>query len=141
MFCGPDGGVLPATSSRCSGFSGKGVPVGWPVAGSSSDTSTTPFNSVMREFTLDPAPDTSVTTTVPRTAVTAFGVFNRICSPGFIRSRATLSATFPVAMSMIAVSGVSVMVKSERSRTVTTALPPSSMRARDWSPVVMRSRW
>ena len=140
MPCGAPGGAEPATLIRCRGKSVTGGPVGRLVAGSSGVTSTLPLRSVTREATLAPLPDTSVTTTVPRTAVIALGVFTSIRSPGFMRSFATASAILPLEISMVATFGVSVIVNSERSRTVTTALPPSSMRARDCSPVAMRSR-
>ena len=82
---------------------------------------------------------TSVTTTEPRTPATAFGVRISMTSPARIRSRATASANFPDSMSMVDRPGTSVMVTTERSRTVTTALPPRSMRASDSEPVVILS--
>src|SRR6185503_8099824 len=75
-------------------------------------------------------------TTVPRTPAMALGVRIRISSPGRIFSRATASANLPDSRSIVDFPGTSVIVRTERSRTVTTALPPRSMRASDWSPVV-----
>jgi len=77
---------------------------------------------------------------VPRTPATAFGVRIWISSPGRIFSRAAARANLPEASSSVERPGTSVTVSTERSRTVTTALPPRSMRARDLSPVVMVSR-
>ena len=74
---------------------------------------------------------TSVMSTVPRTPATAFGVFTSIRSPGFIFSLATASAIRPEVMSMVEVPPLSVIVSEECSRTVTTAAPPSRMRASD----------
>jgi hypothetical protein len=51
-------------------------------------------------------------------------------------SRATASAILPTARSMLALPGISVTVNADRSRTVTTALPPRSIRAIERSPVV-----
>ena len=89
--------------------------------------------------TWDVAWDTSVMTTVPRIPATAFGVRISICSPGFIRSFTTARAILPPVTSRVAVCADSLMVNAERSRTVTTALPPSRMRASALSPVTMRS--
>ncbi len=75
-------------------------------------------------------------TTVPRTPATALGVRIMISSPGRIFSRATASANLPESSSIVDRPGTSVIVRIERSRTVTTALPPSSIRASDLSPVV-----
>ena len=82
---------------------------------------------------------TSATTAVPRTPATAFGVLMLMTSPGCMRSRATLSAIFPDSMSMVERPGTSVIVTAERSRMLTTALPPSRRRANDCSPVTTRS--
>jgi hypothetical protein len=131
MLCGAPGAPAPATSIRCLGSSVMGGPVGRPVVGSSGVTSTLPLRSVTREDTPVPVPETSVTTTVPRTAVTAFGVLTSMRSPAFRRSRATASAIFPREISIVATFGISVIVNTECSRTVTTALPPRSIRARD----------
>ena len=56
-----------------------------------------------------------------------------------MRSLATATAILPLPTSMVAVVGVSLIVRTERSRTVTTALPPSRMRTMESSPVVIRS--
>ena len=69
--------------------------------------------------------------TVPRTPATAFGVLISMLSPGFMRSLATASAILPADMLIVDVVWVSVIVRLECSRTVTTALPPSRMRTRD----------
>ena len=78
-------------------------------------------------------------TTVPRTPATAFGILMLMTSPGCIRSRATLRAIFPDSTSMVERPGTSVIVTAERSRMLTTALPPSRRRANDCSPVTTRS--
>ena len=94
MSCGAPGGVEPMTAIRCSGFSVTGVPAGRPVVGSITDTSTTPVSSVKRDVTPPGVPGvTSATTTVPRTAVIAFGVLISITSPRFMRSLLTDSAS------------------------------------------------
>ena len=138
MLRGGWGGVKPVMPTVCSGFSVKREVPGRPVVGSSSETSTMPVSSVKRVVTVPGgsaaaavACTTSVMSTVPRTPATAFGVLTLICSPGFMRSLATASAIFPEATSRVAVSPVSVIVRLECSRTVTTALPPSRMRASD----------
>ena len=82
---------------------------------------------------------TSAMKTVPRTAATAFGVLTSICSPGCILSLATATAILPESRSTVERPGTSVIVRAERSRTVTTALPPSRSRARERSPVTTRS--
>src|SRR5262245_47336804 len=82
---------------------------------------------------------TSAMKTVPRTAATAFGVLTSICSPGRILSLATATATLPESRSTVERPGTSVIVSAERSRTVTTALPPRRSRARERSPVTTRS--
>ena len=56
-----------------------------------------------------------------------------------MRSRATLSAIFPDSISMVERPGASVIVTADRSRMLTTALPPSRRRANDCSPVTTRS--
>src|SRR3989442_945514 len=85
------------------------------------------------------ARETSATTTVPRTPATAFCVRISIDSPGFILSLAMASAILPASRSIVDLPGTSVIVSDERSRTVTTALPPSSIRAIALSPVVTLS--
>src|SRR5258708_29627900 len=75
--------------------------------------------------------ETSATTTVPRMPATAFAARISMDSPERILSLATASAILPAWRSMVALPGTSVIVSLERSRTVTTALPPSSMRAID----------
>src|SRR5262245_24036854 len=82
---------------------------------------------------------TWATTTVPRTPATAFGILMLMTSPGTMRSRATLRAILPDSMSTVERPGTSVMVTTERSRILMTALPPSRSRANDWSPVTTRS--
>ena len=82
---------------------------------------------------------TSVITTVPRMPATAFGVLMSMDSPGFMRSLTTARATRPIETLSVEAPGASVRVRTERSRTVTIALPPSRMRATEASPVVMRS--
>ena len=57
-----------------------------------------------------------------------------------MRSRATATATRPLPTATVATPGTSVIVTAENSRMVTTALPPSRMRAKDSLPVAMRSR-
>ena len=94
MSCGAPGGVEPMTAICCKGFSVTGVPAGRPVAGSTSATSTTPVSSVKRDVTPPAVPAvTSATTTVPRTAVIAFGVLISMRSPRFMRSLLTDSAS------------------------------------------------
>ena len=82
---------------------------------------------------------TSTTNTVPRTAATALGVLTSMVSPGFIFSRATATAILPESRSIVERPGISVMVNAERSRTVTTALPPSRSRTIERSAVTIRS--
>src|SRR5438128_889466 len=79
-------------------------------------------------------------TTVPRIAMTAFGVLISITSPGFINPLATATAMRPAPRLIVATPGTSVIVRTDRSRAVTVALPPSSTRTSDRSPVVIRSR-
>src|SRR5256886_12253227 len=79
-------------------------------------------------------------TTVPRIAVTAFGVLISITSPGFINPLATATAMRPAPRLIVATPGTSVIVRTDRSRAVTVALPPSSTRTSERSPVVIRSR-
>src|SRR5262249_33580561 len=50
------------------------------------------------------------------------------------------TAARPLVTSTVATPGTSVMVTVENSRTVTTARPPSRIRANDSLPVVIRSR-
>jgi hypothetical protein len=83
---------------------------------------------------------TSATSTVPRTPATAFGVRTSIVSPAVIFWRAAASPILPVSSSITERPGTSVIVSTDRSRIVTSALPPSRKRAIDCSPVVMRSR-
>src|SRR5438132_891805 len=64
-------------------------------------------------------------------SATAFAARSSMDSPGRILSLATTSAILPAWRSMVALPGTSVIVRVERSCTVTTALPPSSMRAID----------
>src|SRR2546422_2705080 len=107
---------------------------------------TTPWKPKKRVVTLDGPPPacavariTSVMKTVPRTPATAFDVRTSMLSPGRILSRATASAILPASRSIVDLPGTSVIVSDERSRTVTTALPPSSIRAIALSPVVTLS--
>ena len=74
---------------------------------------------------------TSAMTTVPRTAVTAFGVLISTISPGFIFAFETATAIRPVESSTVETPGASVMVTTERSRAVMVALPPSKTRTID----------
>src|SRR3989475_263052 len=60
-------------------------------------------------------------------------------SPGRILSRSTATATFPESRSIVDRPGSSVMVSVERSRTVTSALPPSRSRTTERSSVTIRS--
>src|SRR5262245_5669533 len=73
-------------------------------------------------------------------AVMAFGVLISTTSPGFIRAFETATEMRPSPSCTVATPGTSVMVSTDRSRAVTVALPPSSTRTNDRSPVVMRSR-
>ena len=126
----------------CMGFSVRPGPLARPVEGSSSVTSTMPVSSVNRVATSCPGTagaSTSAMTIVPRMAATAFGVLISTDSPGFMRLLSTASAILPPVIPMVEVRAVSVILSCERSRTVTTALPPSRMRASDSSPIVIRS--
>ena len=77
------------------------------------------------------AETTSATMTVPRTPTTALGVRTSTDSPGASFSRATASPIFPDSRLMYERPGLSVIVTTERSRTVTIDLPPSRTRASD----------
>src|SRR5436190_1075918 len=100
-------------------------------------TSITPLSTVMTECRES---NTSATMTVPRMPATAFGVRTSMRSPGRMRSRATATATRPLATSTVATPGTSVIVTVEYSRIVTTARPPSRTRAKESLSVAMRSR-
>ena len=140
MLRGAVGRVKPATPSVCSGCIVTRAPVARPVTASSPDTSTMPVSNVNCVLArLADSCATSAMRIVPRMPATAFGVLTSTESPARIRSLATATATLPLPTSMVAVVGVSLIVRTERSRTVTTALPPSRMRTMESSPVVMRS--
>src|SRR2546428_23694 len=88
---------------------------------------------------VDTPPTTSATTIVPRMPLTAFGVLISTTSPGRIRDLSTATEMRPETRSIVDTPGTSVIVITERSRAVTIALPPSSIRANPLSPVVTRS--
>src|SRR5437870_10038239 len=88
---------------------------------------------------VDTPPTTSATTMVPRMPLTAFGVLISTTSPGRIRDLSTATEMRPETRSIVDTPGTSVIVITERSRAVTIALPPSSIRANPLSPVVTRS--
>src|SRR6266704_330154 len=88
---------------------------------------------------IDTPPTTSATTIVPRMPLTAFGVWISTTSPGRIRDLTTATEMRPETRSIVDTPGTSVIVITERSRAVTIALPPSSIRANPLSPVVTRS--
>ncbi len=88
---------------------------------------------------VDTPPTTSATTIVPRMPLTAFGVLISTTSPGRIRDLTTATEMRPETRSIVDTPGTSVIVITERSRAVTIALPPSSIRANPLSPVVTRS--
>ena len=111
-------------------------PTGLPLAGSSLVTSTRPRTIVIVER----PGETSAMTKVPRTATTAFGVLISMVSPGFIRALLTATAVRPAVREIVDVPGTSVIVRTDISRAVTVALPPSRTRTADFSAVVMRSR-
>src|SRR5262245_48754195 len=71
--------------------------------------------------------------------LTAFGVLISTSSPGRMRDLSTATEIRPLTTSIVDKPGTSVSVTTERSRTVTMALPPSSIRANAWSPVATRS--
>ena len=83
---------------------------------------------------------TSATTIVPRMAAVAFGVTISTESPARIRSLMTLTAARPDITATVDTPGISVIFTIERSRTVSSALPPRRMRAIDASPVTTSSR-
>ena len=82
----------------------------------------------------------STTTKLPRIPTIAFGVRTSTTSPGRTRLLARLRASFPSWTPTMCRLGSSVTVSTERSRTVTRALPPNRMRTIDRSPVPIRSR-
>src|SRR5262249_18523807 len=144
--CTGRGAAAPVMRIACDAVTSTPAPKGWRVRPSIWRTSIAPLSTVIVVVkpladspTCDVACDTSVMTTVPRMPATAFGVRISICSPAFIRSFTTARAILPPDTSMVAVCGDSLMVNAERSRTVTTALPPSKMRTSAFSPVTMRS--
>src|SRR5437773_2134471 len=110
--------------------------MGLPVAGSSLVTSTSPRRIVIVER----GGKTSATTNVPRIATTAFGVWISMVWPGFMAALLTATAVRPAARVTVDVAGTSVIVRLDRSRAVTVALPPSRTRTADLSPVTIRSR-
>ncbi len=82
---------------------------------------------------------TSTTKTVPRTAAVAFGVRISMISPGRIRAFTTATPIFPDCRSTVTRPASSVTVSTDSSRTVMSALPPSSTRTSERSWVWMRS--
>src|SRR5882724_6070608 len=88
---------------------------------------------------VDTPPITSATTIVPRMPLMAFGVLISTTSPGRIRDLSTATEMRPETRSIVDTPGTSVIVITERSRALTIALPPSSIRANPLSPVVTRS--
>ncbi len=82
----------------------------------------------------------STMSTVPRTPAMAFGVRISTRSPGFMRVLSTATAMRPLGRSIVESPGTSVMVSVDRSRAVTTTLPPRRIRVMALSPVVTRSR-
>ena len=135
---GLTGDVTRSIEIVCIGVRTEAAPTGRRSA-SRRRTSITPVSSVKRVDVSPPRRVTSAITTVPRMPATALGVRSWMDSPGRMRSFATASAIFPDSTSTVETRGESVMVTTERSRTVITALPPSRMRASDCSPVTMRS--
>ena len=111
-------------------------PTGLPVAGFSLVTSTRPRRIVIVER----PDDTSAMTKVPRTAATTLGVLISRLSPGFIRALLTATAVRPTERETVDVPGTSLIVRTDNSRAVTVALPPSRTRTADFSAVAMRSR-
>ena len=109
-------------------------------AESSFVTSTRPFRIVIVDRWPSGVGTTSATTTVPRMAVTALGVLISMTSPGFINPLETATEIRPSPSWMVETPGTSVMVRTERSRAVTVALPPRSTRTNERSPVAIRSR-
>src|SRR5882724_10560427 len=136
MACGAGTGPAPVTMTRSSAPTLTAGPTGPPVAGSSLVTSTRPRRIVIVER----PGETSAMTKVPRTATTTLGVLISRVSPGFIRALLTATAVRPVARKTVDVLGTSVIVRTDISRAVTVALPPSRTRTADFSAVVMRSR-
>jgi hypothetical protein len=132
------GDNAPVTEMLCRGWRTAAAPIGCRAV-SSRRTSITPVSSVNRVETSAPARATSAITTVPRMPATAFGVRISIDSRGRMRSLATESAIVPDARSTLDIRGDSVIVTTDRSRTVTSALPPRRMRTSDSSPVAIRS--
>src|SRR6267143_1090190 len=129
-------GPPPVTMTRSSAPTLTAGPTGLPVDGSSLVTSTRPRRIVIVER----PGETSAMTKVPRTAATRFGVLISRVSPGFIRALLTATAVRPVVRKTVDVPGTSVIVRTDNSRAVTVALPPSRTRTADFSAVVMRSR-
>ena len=82
----------------------------------------------------------STTTKLPRIPTIAFGVWISTTSPGRTRVFARLRASLPSGRLTMCRLGSSVTVSSERSRTVTSALPPNRIRTIERSPVPIRSR-
>src|SRR6266850_473773 len=111
-------------------------PTGLPVVGSSLVTTTRPRKIVIVER----PGETSAITKVPRTATTTLGVLISTVSLGFIRALLTATAVRPAPRETVDVPGTSVIVRTDSSRAVTVALPPSRTRTADFSAVVMRSR-
>src|SRR5437870_4683868 len=125
---GAGSGLASVTMSRSSAPTLTAGPTGLPLAGSSLVTSTRPRTIVIVER----PGETSAMTKVPRTATTAFGVLISMVSPGFIRALLTATAVRPAVREIVDVPGTSVIVRTDISRAVTVALPPSRTRTADF---------
>ena len=136
MATGAGMGPVSVTVTRWNAPTLTAGPTGLPVVGSSLVTSTSPRRIVIVER----AGEISATTKVPRIAATALGVLISRVSPGFIPALLTATADRPAARKTVDIAGTSVIVRIDRSRAVTVALPPSRTRTADLSPVTIRSR-
>ena len=145
-FCAASGSIAvasgtdagPRTVTLWSAATGTAGPIPCPDAPSSRVTSISPRSTVIADVAFGPG-STSATTTVPRMAAIAFTVRISTVSAGLILSFATATEIRPLARFTVEVPGISVMFRTECSRTVTTALPPSRRRVTDCSPVATRS--